>query len=70
MGYTFDQSLAIVFLAGIIFLIITLTPIREKRIALENNLEVDEIIHEGSKRAQIKAQEVLDGAIEVIKMYK
>lgn len=30
MGYTFDQSLAIVFLAGIIFLIITLTPIREK----------------------------------------
>ena len=48
----------------------TLAPIREKRIALENNLEVDEIIHEGSKRAQIKAQEVLDGAIEVIKMYK
>ena len=30
MGYTFSQSLATVFFAGIIFLIITLTPIREK----------------------------------------
>lgn len=29
MGYTFAQSLAIVFLSGVIFLIITLTPIRE-----------------------------------------
>ena len=30
MGYTYSQSLAIVLVAGIIFLIITLTPIREK----------------------------------------
>lgn len=30
MGYSFPQSLAIVLVAGIIFLIITLTPIREK----------------------------------------
>ena len=30
MNYTFVQSLAIVFLSGILFLIITLTPIREK----------------------------------------
>ena len=31
---------------------------------------VDEILHEGSKKAQIEAQKVLDGAVEVIKMYK
>ena len=30
MGYTFTESLAIVLLSGILFLIITLTPIREK----------------------------------------
>ena len=30
MGYTFSQSLAIVFFAGVLFLIITLTPLREK----------------------------------------
>ena len=48
-----------------------LAPLREKRIELENNLEkVNDILHAGSKKAQIKAQEVLDGAVEVIKMYK
>ena len=30
MGYTFQQSLAITLIAGVLFLIITLTPIREK----------------------------------------
>ena len=30
MGYTFAQSLAIVFVSGILFLVVTLTPIREK----------------------------------------
>ena len=30
MGYTFNQSLAVVFVTGIVFLLITLTPIREK----------------------------------------
>ena len=48
-----------------------LAPLREKRVELESNLKVvDEILHDGSKKAQIKAQEVLDGAVEVIKMYK
>ena len=48
-----------------------LAPLREKRIELENDIsKVDEILHVGSKKAQIKAQEVLDGAVEVIKMYK
>ena len=42
----------------------------QKRITLEKDLIVDEIIHEGSRKAQIKAQEVLDGALDVIKMYK
>ena len=48
-----------------------LAPMREKRMGLENNIsQVKEILIEGSKKAQIKAQEVLDGAVEVIKMYK
>ncbi|MBQ7287360.1 MAG: tryptophan--tRNA ligase [Candidatus Gastranaerophilales bacterium] len=48
-----------------------LAPLREERIELESNIsKVHEILHEGSKKAQIKAQEVLDGAIDVIKMYK
>lgn len=48
-----------------------LAPLREKRIELEANIKkVDEILHVGSKKAQIKAQEVLDGALDVIKMYK
>ncbi len=46
-------------------------PIREKRTELENNINyVDEILHQGSKKAQIKAKEVLDGAVNVIKMFK
>ena len=46
-------------------------PIRQKRIELENDIKkVDEILYAGSKKAQIKAKEVLDGAIDVIKMYR
>ncbi|MBR2068449.1 MAG: tryptophan--tRNA ligase [Candidatus Gastranaerophilales bacterium] len=49
----------------------TLKPMRDKRIELENNIKlVDDIIHEGSKKAQIKACEVLEGAIDVVKMFK
>ncbi|MBQ8635569.1 tryptophan--tRNA ligase [bacterium] len=48
-----------------------LAPLREKRIELESDInKVNDILHTGSKKAQIKAQEVLDGAVEVIKMYK
>ncbi len=48
-----------------------LAPLREKRAELEYDLDkVNDILHTGSKKAQIKAQEVLDGAIDVIKMYK
>ena len=48
-----------------------MAPLREKRQELENNEKlVKEILYEGSKKAQIKAQEVLNGAVEVIKMYK
>jgi len=47
-----------------------LAPMREKRIKLENDIKyVDDIIHTGSKSARNKAQEVLNGAIDVIKMY-
>lgn len=49
----------------------SLAPLREKRLEFESDInKVDDILHEGSKKAQIKAQEVLDGAVEVIKMYK
>lgn len=49
----------------------SLSPMREKRKELENNITyVDDILHQGSKRAQIKAQEVLKGAIDMVKMYK
>ena len=49
----------------------SLAPMREKRVELENNIDyVDDILHTGSKKAQIKAKEVLDGAIEVVRMYK
>ena len=48
-----------------------LAPLREKRSELEQDInKVNDILQTGSKKAQIKAQEVLDGAIEVIKMYK
>ena len=47
------------------------TPIRQKRAELEADIsKVDDILHEGSKNAQIKAREVLFGAIEKVKMYK
>ena len=49
----------------------TLAPMREKRIELEQNGSyIDDVLHSGSQKAQIKAQEILDGAIDVIKMYK
>ena len=35
-----------------------------------NGKKVNDILHEGSKKAQIQAQAVLDGAVDVIKMYK
>ncbi|MBR3604870.1 MAG: tryptophan--tRNA ligase [Candidatus Gastranaerophilales bacterium] len=48
-----------------------LAPLREKRSELEQDIKkVNDILQTGSKKAQIKAQEVLDGAVEVIKMYK
>ncbi len=44
---------------------------REKRIELEKNIKsADEILHAGSIQARTKAQVVLDGALDVIKMYK
>lgn len=49
----------------------TLEPMREKRLELANDMNyVNDILHNGSKQAQIKAQKVLDGAVDVIKMYK
>ena len=46
----------------------------KKRLAKKINSSLaqirDDILHQGSKKAQVKAQEVLDGAVEVIKMYK
>jgi len=48
-----------------------LAPMREKRIELEQKKDyIDEILRTGSIKAQSKAQEVLNGAIEAIKMYK
>ena len=48
-----------------------LAPLREKRAELENDLDkVNDILYAGSKKAQIEAQKVLDGAVDVIKMYK
>lgn len=48
-----------------------LCELREKRMALENNRAlVKEILYSGSKKAQIKAKETLDGVVEVVKMYK
>lgn len=47
-----------------------LAPIRQKRRELESNPElVREILIEGSKRAQIEAQKVLDKVKEVVRMY-
>ena len=49
----------------------TLAPMREKRVELQKDIKtVDEILYEGSKRAQTKAKEVLNGAVEVIRMFK
>lgn len=49
----------------------TLAPLRAKRIELASDIKtVDDILHSGSKSAQIKAQKVLDGAIDIVKMYK
>ena len=47
-----------------------LAPLREKRIELESKPNyVKDVIMQGSKKAQVKAQAVLDGAIDVIKMF-
>ena len=49
----------------------TLFNMREKRKELENNISyVDDILHTGSKKASTEAQKVLDGALDIIKMYK
>lgn len=49
----------------------SLAPIRDKRKEYEkNNKLVHEILSEGSKKARQKAKVVLDGAVDVIKMYK
>ena len=46
-------------------------PIREKRAKYENNDSLlKEIIYDGSKKASKKASEVLDGAVQAIKMYR
>ncbi len=48
-----------------------LAPLREKRASLEKTPDiVKEILYEGSNKAQTKAQYVLDGAVDIIKMYK
>lgn len=48
-----------------------LAPIREKREEYAKNPDtVREIIHNGSKRAQIKAQEVLERIREAVRMYQ
>ena len=48
-----------------------MAPIRAKREELQANPKLlREIIYDGSSKARIKAQEVLKGAEEVIKMYK
>ena len=46
-------------------------PIREKRIKLANDIDyVKDVFNNGSNNARKRAKEVLDGAIDVIKMYK
>lgn len=48
----------------------TLSPIRQKRLELEKDPDmVKDILLEGSKKASLKAQEILDGAIDKIKMF-
>lgn len=48
-----------------------MAPIREKRLKLEQDKKLlREIILEGSKKAQIKAQETIDKVEEAVKMYK
>ena len=45
--------------------------VREKRKYYENNLSlVNEIIVEGSKKAQIKAREVLDKVEKAVRVYR
>lgn len=49
----------------------TLAPLREKRNELLKDKGLcHQILTEGSKKAGIKAKEVLDGVVEVVKMYK
>ena len=49
----------------------TFSEIREKRIELEHNINfVYDVLHQGSKSAQQKAQKVLEGAVDVIGMQR
>ena len=49
----------------------SLAPQRQKRLELQNDLGyVYDVLKKGSKQAQQKSQEVLDGAVKMIKMYK
>ena len=48
-----------------------MAPIRQKRAELQKQPSLlKDIIYDGSKKAQIKAQEVLDGVEKAVKMYK
>ena len=48
-----------------------MAPIREKRLKFEHDKKLlREIILDGSKKAQIKAQETIDKVEEAVKMYK
>ena len=48
----------------------TLAPIREKRLELQKDSNyIKDVIIEGSKKAKIEAQIVMDGVLEAVKMY-
>lgn len=48
----------------------TLTPIREKRLELQKDSNyIKDVIIEGSKKAKIEAQIVMNGVLEAVKMY-
>ena len=48
----------------------TLAPIREKRLELQKDSNyIKDVIIEGSKKAKVEAQIVMDGVLEAVKMY-
>ena len=48
----------------------TLAPIREKRLELQKDSNyIKDVIIEGSKKAKIEAQIVMNGVLEAVKMY-